>query len=438
MIAETQPADLDIKRRLGELYVLANQSSEAIKVLADVARSYLDQGRRADAITALNQVLKLDSSDPATMTEVAHLSAKCGLSAEAERYHVKTHNDHGLARELATAEILLGLGRPDRAIALLKDLLERNPNDLTIETKLKDLSLMSGVSEPAPGLEADTEPKDRTEPERELASPAARLLVTKSRIRKPAKRKYVIAALVLLAALGAGRYLLVGSSDSDQVRPLAQVDPIPTASPAAPTASEEQAEPSDQSAGSGYTRPAQSPDQSTVSTRDSSGRKEAQRTAEPETRSRTVSSDATPPPQSAGPLKPTPPNVGAIGAITGAPGEGSSVAPAALLRDLPPAPPPPTPTPTVRRAAVMSGGEILRRVTPVYPQAARAAHITGTVTVEISINEHGNVVGVRATSGSGMLAGAAESAARGFKFTPATLDGVPVRATRTVLFHFKD
>jgi len=136
--------------------------------------------------------------------------------------------------------------------------------------------------------------------------------------------------------------------------------------------------------------------------------------------------------------KPTPPPV--IGPVSAAPGGGSgpSVAPGALARDLPSAPPPPTPGPTVRRAALMAGGEVLRRVEPNYPQAARAAHITGTVTVELGINEQGNVVSARATSGPGMLAGAAESAARGFKFKPITLDGVPVKSNRTVLFHFKE
>ena len=86
----------------------------------------------------------------------------------------------------------------------------------------------------------------------------------------------------------------------------------------------------------------------------------------------------------------------------------------------------------------MAGGEVLRRVEPVYPQAARSAHITGTVTVELSINEQGNVTSARATSGPGILASVAEAAARGFKFKPTTMDGVPVRSSRTVLFHFKD
>jgi len=58
--------------------------------------------------------------------------------------------------------------------------------------------------------------------------------------------------------------------------------------------------------------------------------------------------------------------------------------------------------------------------------------------VELGINEQGNVTSARATSGPGMLAGAAESAARGFKFKPVTLDGVPVKSNRTILFHFKE
>jgi len=86
----------------------------------------------------------------------------------------------------------------------------------------------------------------------------------------------------------------------------------------------------------------------------------------------------------------------------------------------------------------MAGGDVVRRMQPAYPAAARSAHITGTVTVELVINEQGNVTSARASSGPPLLAGAAESAARGFKFTPITLDGVPVKSNRTVLFHFKE
>jgi protein TonB len=86
----------------------------------------------------------------------------------------------------------------------------------------------------------------------------------------------------------------------------------------------------------------------------------------------------------------------------------------------------------------MGGGENIKRVAPVYPPAARAAHITGTVTVELAINEQGKVVSARAISGPALLTLAAESAARGFRYTPITVDGVAVKATRTVLFHFKE
>src|SRR5262249_62154724 len=90
--------------------------------------------------------------------------------------------------------------------------------------------------------------------------------------------------------------------------------------------------------------------------------------------------------------RPNPPPPPVVGPVSAAPGPlgGPSVSPGALARELPPAPPPPTPGPTARRAAVMAGGEVLRRVEPIYPQAARPPHITPTPPAQLRINDPPN------------------------------------------------
>jgi TonB family protein len=262
---------------------------------------------------------------------------------------------------------------------------------------------------------------------------------TDTKTDKPAKGRYRIAVAVAALVLSgsAGGYFLVRRNQARDNIAAATTETQPAPVQAEPTASpvplEVNAAPEAEA-----TTAAEKPDTSAAN--------QAKKTPDPAAQREQQSQAAspTPIPYVAATAQPTlqprptpPPMVGPVGAAPGNSGA-PSVAPGGLARDLPAAPPPPTPGPTVRHAAVMGGGEVVRRVEPVYPQAARSAHITGTVTVELSINEQGSVVSARATSGPGMLAGAAESAARGFKFKPTTLDGVPVKSNRTVLFHFKE
>ena len=59
------------------------------------------------------------------------------------------------------------------------------------------------------------------------------------------------------------------------------------------------------------------------------------------------------------------------------------------------------------------------RVAPSYPQTARTARITGEVKVFLIINENGEVTKIQSSDGPAVLRGAAESAARLWKFKPA-------------------
>lgn len=89
------------------------------------------------------------------------------------------------------------------------------------------------------------------------------------------------------------------------------------------------------------------------------------------------------------------------------------------------------------RASVTVPGEALRKVQPTYPLSARSARQGGAVSVEIVINENGDVVSARAISGSDLLKSAAVSAAKAWKFKPSTRDGKPVKSTSMITFNFK-
>ncbi|HEX8183247.1 MAG TPA: TonB family protein, partial [Blastocatellia bacterium] len=76
----------------------------------------------------------------------------------------------------------------------------------------------------------------------------------------------------------------------------------------------------------------------------------------------------------------------------------------------------------IRRSGDVLQNSAISRVSPVYPEAAKSARIAGPVTVEVTVDEEGNVIAARAISGPDQLKEAAVSAARGWKWMPARID----------------
>ena len=92
-------------------------------------------------------------------------------------------------------------------------------------------------------------------------------------------------------------------------------------------------------------------------------------------------------------------------------------------------PPAMTPAPAgpIHITAAVKKPEILRRVSPAYPEPARRARVQGSVILEAIINERGDVTSVRVIRGLPMgLEQSAIQAVTQWKFQPATLDGRPV------------
>ena len=73
---------------------------------------------------------------------------------------------------------------------------------------------------------------------------------------------------------------------------------------------------------------------------------------------------------------------------------------------------------------------------PEYPAIARAAGASGSVTVQITIDEEGNVISAEADSGHPLLRAAAVTAAREAKFSPTRLSGQPVKVQGVVIYNF--
>ncbi len=100
-------------------------------------------------------------------------------------------------------------------------------------------------------------------------------------------------------------------------------------------------------------------------------------------------------------------------------------------------PPPPAPTPP--RAPISGGvlnGKAISLPKPNYPPIARQAHASGTVVVQVTIDENGSVISAHAVSGHPLLQAVAVQAARGARFSPTKLSGQPVKVTGVITYNF--
>ena len=110
--------------------------------------------------------------------------------------------------------------------------------------------------------------------------------------------------------------------------------------------------------------------------------------------------------------------------------------------------PPPPPAPlnannhnnaTNNRPPISGGvlnGKAISLPKPPYPPVARAAKASGTVVVQVTVDENGNVTAARAVSGHPLLQAAATAAARAAKFNPTKLSGQPVKVTGVITYQF--
>lgn len=144
-----------------------------------------------------------------------------------------------------------------------------------------------------------------------------------------------------------------------------------------------------------------------------------------------------------------PPSAGPPGPMTNTGGGGGGgggvggTAPPVVVAAAPPPPPPApksTPTPAPPKKTIVSGGVLngkaISKPQPPYPAIAKAARASGTVTVQITVDESGRVVSANAVSGHPLLQQAAVSAARQARFSPTMLSGQAVKVSGVITYNF--
>lgn len=88
---------------------------------------------------------------------------------------------------------------------------------------------------------------------------------------------------------------------------------------------------------------------------------------------------------------------------------------------------------------VISDGSPMRALTlprPAYPALARAAKVSGTVKVQVIIDESGKVIAAQAIEGHPLLYAASVAAARGALFTSPKSNGQPVKLIGVIDYNF--
>jgi len=97
---------------------------------------------------------------------------------------------------------------------------------------------------------------------------------------------------------------------------------------------------------------------------------------------------------------------------------------------------PPPPPPAQRIGSQVAQANLVRRVAPVYPPLARAAHVQGVVLLQTSIDKTGQVADVSVLSGHPLLNDAAVEAVQQWTYQPVLLNGQPVDVVTTVTVNF--
>ncbi len=80
---------------------------------------------------------------------------------------------------------------------------------------------------------------------------------------------------------------------------------------------------------------------------------------------------------------------------------------------------------------------LIERVNPVYPAEARIQRLAGLVSLDATVAEDGSVHDIKVISGPALLASAAISAVKHWRYSPSTLDGKPIEVQKRITIVFK-
>jgi len=100
-------------------------------------------------------------------------------------------------------------------------------------------------------------------------------------------------------------------------------------------------------------------------------------------------------------------------------------------------PPPLRKAATIVRTSRVLNGEAISLPKPAYPPSALVLNLQGSVKVQVTIDEKGQVISAKAADGHPFFRLVSEQAARNARFKPTLLNDAPVKVTGVIVYNFK-
>jgi tetratricopeptide (TPR) repeat protein len=139
-ILKTDPKDLTILNTVGDLYSRLGQTDQAIHCFKKVGDTYAADGFVPKAIAMYKKLTKLSPTSYDCVQKLGELYTQQGLYNDAR------------AQFLLAAEGLMRGGQSEEAANILKRLLEVDPDNAGVQTKLADIYLKQGKRDAAKGI----------------------------------------------------------------------------------------------------------------------------------------------------------------------------------------------------------------------------------------------------------------------------------------------
>lgn len=138
-VLESDPKDVRILQKMGELYQKKNDNAQAAQYFTRVAESYTSDGFFLKAVALYKQVLKLDPSLMEVNIKLAELHQQLQLMGEAMAYYqiVANHWDKQ--------------GDTKRSLDVLRKMVDLDPDNVASRVKLADLYVREGLNNEAAG-----------------------------------------------------------------------------------------------------------------------------------------------------------------------------------------------------------------------------------------------------------------------------------------------
>jgi pilus assembly protein FimV len=136
-ILKNEPKDQVTLMTLGDLFVRQGETFQALEYFERLAKIFLNDGFTTKAIAIYKKVAKLAPEETRPLERLAELYVQQGVLSEARPLY------------LQLAEVHLKAGRQPQAAGLLRKLLEAEPDNLRVHTKLGELQLAMGQQKEA-------------------------------------------------------------------------------------------------------------------------------------------------------------------------------------------------------------------------------------------------------------------------------------------------